>query len=114
VAITDEGEQFNIESQLRNIDMNSRTMFYGARQLVHSVRKGQNYKVLKKVRVITIFGSKSHEKDKHKKYYKYEKSNEFLERYEFNLPEFESLKNKDVNNPQHRCLMFLSEKIMKK
>jgi len=110
VAITDEGEQFNIEAQLRNVDTDSRFIFYGARQLTHSVGKGQDYNLMKKVRVITILGSQSKERDKNKGYYKYEKSNEFLERYEFSLPLFENLENKDINNPRHRCLMFLSDK----
>jgi len=114
VAITDAGEQFNIESQLRNVDTDSRFTYYGARQLTHSIGKGQNYKMMKKIRVITILGFKSKERDKDEGYYKYEKTNEFLEKYEFNLPKFENLKNKDVNNPQHRCLMFLSEKTNEK
>ena len=109
VAITDNGEQFNIEAQLRNVDMGPRSAFYGSRQLVNSVKKGQDYNTMIKSRVITIFGSKSKERDKQKGYYKYEKSNEFFERYEFDLHKFESLENKDINNPQHRCLMFLSE-----
>ena len=43
-------------------------------------------------------------------YWQYKKSNKYTEKYEFIMPKFDSLKNKDLNNPQHRCLMFLSDK----
>ena len=110
VGITDKGERFNIEAQLRNVDMDSRGLYYVSRQLVQSVKKGQDYNKMNKVIMITIFGSTNKKMDKQEEYYIYEKSNEYTEKYEFIMPKFDSLKNKDLNNPQHRCLMFLSDK----
>ena len=110
-AITDKGEQFDIESQLKNVEMDSRTMYYALRVLSKSVKKGQNYDLMKNVVVITIFGSRTEkEREKYEGFLNYKKSDEYIERYEFDMERFDSLKDKDINNPQHRCLMFLSEK----
>ena len=99
VGITDKGERFNIEAQLRNVDMDSRGLFYISRQFVQSVRKGQDYDKMNKVVMITMFGFTSKEQGKEEEYYSYEKSNEYTERYEFYMPKFDNLKEKDINNP---------------
>jgi len=110
LATSDKGEQFNIEAQLRNVDMGPRGVFYAARLLTKSVKKGQNYEEMKKVIMIIIFGTQSEKRDNYKGYCKHDTINKYTEKYEFVLPKFDSLENKDLNNPQHRCLMFLSHK----
>ena len=118
IAKTDKGEQFNIEAQIKNVDMKPRSVYYTSKLLNKSVKKGEDYSKMNEVIMITIFGSTSKERDNYKGYYKHDKINEYSEKYEFNLPKFDKLKEKDLNNPQHRCLMFLShntdEKMRKK
>jgi len=118
LARTDTGEEFIIESQLKNMDMKARTTFYGSTRLYKAVKKGQDYKIMNPVVLITIFGNTVKKRDKNKDYHEWEKTNDYMERHEFIIPKFDKLKNKNINNPQHRCLLFLSpntsEKMKKK
>ena len=108
-ATTDKGERINIEAQLKNVDMKPRGAFYASKLLTQGVKKGQDYKVLEEIIMVTIFGTRSQIRDNYEDYYKYERVNEYTEKYEFVLPNFDLLEDKDLNNPQHRCLIFLSE-----
>jgi len=114
LAKTDKGEQFNIEAQLRNVDMTSRGVFYSSKLLNKSVKKGEDYTTMKEVVMITIFASTSKKRDNYQGYYKHSRINEYSEKYEFVLTKFDKIENKDINNPQHRCLMFLSHKTPEK
>ena len=108
LAKTDKGELVNIEAQLRNVDMTSRGLFYTSTLLKNSVKKGEDYTTMKEVVMITIFASTSKKRDNYEGYCKHSRINEYSEKYEFVLSKFDKKENKDINNPQHRCLMFLS------
>ena len=107
-ATTDKNERINIEAQIKNIDMKGRGAYYASKMLSKGLEKGQCYSELQNIIRITIFGTRSRTRDNYENYYKYERTNEYTEQYEFVLPNFDLLENKDINNLQHRCLMFLS------
>ena len=105
---TNEYETINIESQLKNVDISPRGLYYLSMILVKSVKKGENYTAMTRATAIILYGDRNKEIDEYDGYYKREKLNPYLEAHHFYMTKFDDLKNKDLNNPQHRCLMFLS------
>jgi len=110
LAKTDDGRIFNIEAQYSNVDIRKRNIFYIAKTLTKFLDKGQDYTQMKDISLIAIFENENKKRDKYEGYYNHEKFNESEEVYTYNLARFDKIKNKDINNSQHRCLMFLSDK----
>jgi predicted transposase/invertase (TIGR01784 family) len=106
------GTRFNVEVQLQNKgNMDKRSFYYGGRELVDSLKKGDKYEDLPNIVTINIldfnyfdgwdnFHSTMHmSEDDH--------PNFKLDFFEMNFLEVLKLINPDLDNPIHQWVMFL-------
>ncbi|MBD2866702.1 Rpn family recombination-promoting nuclease/putative transposase [Paenibacillus sp. IB182363] len=117
-AETLDGVQFDIEIQLANQrNMPRRTLFYASKLYISSIKAGGKYEDLKKTVAINLldFHLFSFERF-HSTFHFYEDHEErfmltdAMELHFIEYPKFANMK-KNLNNPLHRWLLFLDEKL---
>lgn len=120
-AETDNGMQINIEVQLANTgNMVKRSLFYEGKMYVETIYAGEEHENLKKTVAINIMGYNlfKHSSRFHNTFHFYEDYEkdfmltDVMELHFIELPKFRKLV-KDWNNPLHRWLLFLDDKLSK-
>ncbi|MCD9023808.1 Rpn family recombination-promoting nuclease/putative transposase [Cohnella silvisoli] len=117
---TADQEQIDLEVQIeREHAMDKRTLFYLGKMYVSSIKEGHDYELLKKTVAINILDfSYLPLTQFHSTFHLYEDTTrdfmltDVLEVHFLECPKFRSTKH-DLNNPLHRWLLFLDEKVTK-
>ncbi|MCD9023801.1 Rpn family recombination-promoting nuclease/putative transposase [Cohnella silvisoli] len=117
---TADQEQIDLEVQIeREHAMDKRTLFYLGKMYVSSIKEGHDYELLKKTVAINILDfSYLPLMQFHSTFHLYEDTTrdfmltDVLEVHFLECPKFRSTKH-DLNNPLHRWLLFLDEKVTK-
>ncbi|QJD88421.1 Rpn family recombination-promoting nuclease/putative transposase [Cohnella herbarum] len=115
---TEDNEQIDLEVQIeRDHAMDKRTLFYLSKLFVGSIKEGHDYDLLKKTITINILDFNYLPLDHfHNTFHLYDDGNkEFMLTDIFEIHFLECLKFRamqhDLNNPLHRWLLFLDEKV---
>lgn len=121
-AVTDKGEEVDIEVQIANQNnMDKRTLFYWSKLYLEGIQKGEDYKTLSKVITINLvdfefldipaYHTSYHLWEDEKKDYML---TDLVEIHFIELPKFRRLQNKNYKeNPLQRWLTFLETDVSK-
>ncbi|KZX10313.1 Rpn family recombination-promoting nuclease/putative transposase [Methanobrevibacter filiformis] len=115
-SIANSSRQINMEVQQLNLgDMLNRSLYYWSKAFSIAINEGQDYKKLPKIISISLVDFELIDlPEVYTKFNifdgtKYYKLSEKLELYFIELPKFRKIKNKNLNNPLHRWLIFFDK-----